>query len=536
MRLLPLGERGLLIEVGDALDPVINAQARALGRRLADLPGVEEVVPTLRSVLVIFDPLAADPGLIAETAEQALPTLTAAAGGTGRLIEVPVHYGGEGGPDLEDVASQGGLTPRQVIREHSEAEYTVYMLGFRPGFPYLGILPESLRIRRLPAPRVRVPQGSVGFADAMVGIYPLDSPGGWRLIGRTPLPIYEPLAADPILLRPGDRVRFTPLSSARFPERAATWPMPVPARPALEVLSPGLYSTIQDGGRRGYRSLGVPPSGAMDLAALWAANIAAGNPPGAPALEVTAPGPVLRALDHLTVALAGADLSAALDGAGVEPAAPLRLRPGQRLQFGVPRTGVWAYVAVAGGIEGRMALGSASTFVPGILGGSAGRRLREGDVLGQAGMPQSRAAPRSTPRLPLPQGSVCVRVIPGPQDEWLTEEARRALMKEEYRTSLQSDRTGIRLDGAALAHGAAGEFLSDGVLPGAVQVPSGGRPIVIMPDGPTTGGYPKAAVVIAADLRLLAQAPPGTGVRFRPVSMEEAVEALRLTAQMGDGG
>jgi biotin-dependent carboxylase-like uncharacterized protein len=381
-----------------------------------------------------------------------------------------------------------------------------------------------------------VPEGSVGLADAVAGIYPLASPGGWRLIGRTPLAIYEPMEADPILLRPGDRLRFVPVRGAAFRERPGAARLPVPRRPVFEVQSPGLYSTVQDGGRRGYRSLGVPPSGAMDPPALWAANAAVGNPPEAPALEVTAPGPVLRVLDDVTAAVAGADLSAEVDGTAVESAAPVRLRPGQRLRFGAPRAGVWAYVAVAEGIEGRTALGSASTFVPGLLGGSGGRRLREGDVIGRAGGPL-RTGP-GTRRAPpaMPQAGVTARVILGPQDEWLTEEARAALLKEEYRTSLQSDRTGARLDGSALAHRSAGAFLSDGVLPGAVQVPSGGRPIVIMPDGPTTGGYPKAAVVIAADLRLLAQARPGTGVRFRPVTMEEAVEALRSTARTRDGG
>lgn len=536
MRVLPLGERGLLIEVGEDLDPGTNARVRALARRLGGLPGVEEVLPALRSVLVVFDPLASDAALIAETAEQVLPALAAASGATARLIEVPVVYGGPSGPDLEEVAAQSGLSAETVIREHAAVEYTVYMLGFRPGFPYLGILPDSLQVRRLPAPRLRVAEGSVGLADAMTGIYPLASPGGWRLIGRTPLPIYDPMEADPILLRPGDRLRFVPVRDATFRDRPAAAHLPDPRHPVLEVQSPGLYSTIQDGGRRGYRSLGVPPSGAMDPAALWAANAAVGNAPDAPALEVTAPGPVLRALDDVTAAIAGADLSAEVDGTPVEPAFPLRLRSGQRIRFGAPRAGMWAYVAVAGGIEGRTALGSASTFVPGLLGGSAGRRLREGDVLGRATTPP-RAGPgkRSEPPA-LPPGGITVRVILGPQDEWLTEEARAALLKEEYRTSLQSDRTGARLDGPVLAHRSAGAFLSDGVLPGAVQVPSGGRPIVIMPDGPTTGGYPKAAVVIAADLRLLAQARPGTVVRFRPVTMEEAVEALRITARSRDGG
>ncbi|HXF81446.1 MAG TPA: biotin-dependent carboxyltransferase family protein, partial [bacterium] len=296
----------------------------------------------------------------------------------------------------------------------------------------------------------------------------------------------------------------------------------------------GLYSTIQDGGRIGHRALGVPPSGAMDPLALWAANAAAGNPPDAPALELTAPGPVLRALDDLTVAVAGADLSAAVDGSPVEPATPLRVRRGQRLAFGAPRAGVWAYIAVAGGVEGHRALGSAATFAPGLLGGSGGRRLREGDIVGRGDLPGR--PPRLLRPPALPASSIAVRVILGPQDEWLTEEARAAFLKEEYRTSRHGDRAGLRLDGPRLAHREARAFLSDGVLPGAVQVPPDGAPIVLLADGPTTGGYPKIAVVIAADLRLLAQARPGTAVRFRAVAMEEAVDAWRALIGAREGG
>lgn len=527
MNILPLGERGLLIALGETLDPETNGRVRALAHHLRDLPGVEDVVPALRSVMVVFDPLASDALLIAETAERILPRLGPQAGATGRTFEVPVAYGGDAGPDLEETAAAVGLSPQQFIRAHCSTEYTVYMLGFTPGYPYLGILPDGIRAPRLPSPRLRVPAGSVAIADAMTGIYPLASAGGWRLVGRTPLVIYSPLEADPVLFRPGDRVRFVRVPHAPVPERPGAPPLPTPRRPVFEVLSAGLYTTIQDAGRRGYRHLGVPASGAMDPLALWAANAAVGNAPDAPALEVTAPGPVLRALDHATVAVAGADLCPLVDAVEIERGAAVVLRPGQTISFGAPRRGVWAYVAVAGGVEAKTALGSASTYVPGLLGGSGGRRLREGDVIGSAPGPTGTKKAVPVDDVPLPGETVTVRVIPGPQDEWLTEEARDLFLKQQWRISLQSDRAGVRLDGAALAHRRSGEFLSDGVLPGAVQVPSGGRPIVIMADGPTTGGYPKAAVVITADLRLVAQAPPRTAVRLRAVAMEEAVEALR---------
>jgi KipI family sensor histidine kinase inhibitor len=527
LRILPLGDRSLIVELGDVLDPEINARVRVLASRLRGLPGVEEAVPTLRSVLVIFDPLSTDMTMVAESVERHAAALPAEPAAAPRVIEVPVVYGGSAGPDLEEVAAGHGLTPDQVVRAHSEIQYTVYMLGFTPGYPYLGILPEALRTPRLPSPRLRVPPGSIGIADAMTGIYPLSSPGGWRLIGRTPLPIYDPFAPDPVLLRPGDRVQFVPIPRAPFQEAPQARPLRVPERAVLEVRTPGLFTTIQDRGRAGYRSLGIPPSGAMDPLAMGMANAAVGNAFDAPALEFTVPGPVLSVLDHVTIAVSGADLSASVDRRPLERNAAVALRPGQVVEFGAPRAGVWGYLAVAGGFEARRVLGSASTFVAGMLGGSAGRRLRPGDVLGTAGGLRGRGGRFAGEGAPLPREDVTVRVIPGPQDEWLTEEARAAFLKDVYRISQHSDRAGARLLGRALAHRSGGDFLSDGVLPGAIQVPSGGEPIVIMPDGPTTGGYPKVAAVISADVRLVAQARPGTQIRFRAVTMDEALDALR---------
>ena len=520
----PLADSGLLVQLEPRLDPEINARARAIALRLTAVPGVIETVPALCSALVVFDPLATDLPALLDAAEGAAQP-SGFAPVSSRLIEIPVVYGGAAGPDLEEVAGLCGLTMDQVAREHAGVEYAVYMIGFTPGYPYLGVLPDGLRVRRLAAPRVRVPRGSVAIADALAGIYPMESAGGWRLIGRTPLPIYEPAGADPVLLRPGDRVRFTPIAGAAFPPRPRDTPLPRPRHPVLEIRSAGLYTTVQDLGRPGFRRLGVPTAGAMDPLALQVANVAAGNPPGAAAIELTSPGPVVRMVDHGQVVLAGADLSPVLDGAAVDLGRPVRVRPGQTLEFGVPRRGVWCYLAVHGGLDVRQVLGSSATFVPGALGGSGGRRLRAGDIVGRG---PDRAAPSSPcPDVVLPGAEVTVRVIPGPQDEWLTEEARARLMREVFTVGLHSDRAGARLDGPPLAHVMSGEFLSDGLLPGAIQIPSGGRPIVILQDGPTTGGYPKAAAVIGADLRLVAQARPGTRLRFKAVSMEEAVDALR---------
>jgi KipI family sensor histidine kinase inhibitor len=523
----PVGDRGLVIEFADQLSVEINARVRALGRALASVSGVVEVVPTFRSLLIVYDPLATDGDRLADDALRVAQHLPSEPGGKGPVIELPVVYGGDAGPDLDDLARRCGLTARDVIDLHCGQEYVVFMLGFAPGFPYLGILPDALHAPRLPSPRTRVPAGSIGIADGLTGVYPLATPGGWNLIGRTPQRLYNPQDPNPIRLRPGDRVRFRPVASAEFPE--SRWDLVrsgKPARPAWEVRDGGLYTTVQDLGRVGFRSLGVPQSGAMDPAALQLANALVGNPPGAAGVECTAPGPVLRALDDFTVAISGADLSVALDGAKVELGAPIPVRRGQTLAFGAPRTGVWAYVALSGGLDVPLALGSASTYVPGGLGGT---RLRAGDVLGRR-EGATRFGALVSPSLPMPAGEAIVRVIPGPQDAWFAETARAAFWSTAFTVSVRSDRAGTRLEGPPV-RSQREQMLSDGMLPGAVQVPAGGQPIVIMPDGPTTGGYPKLGVVATADLRLIAQARPGTRIRFVPATVPQAVESLRAWAQ-----
>ncbi len=212
-RFLPAGESALVVEFGDEIHPDIHRQVLALDYALSrePFPGLRETVPTYRSLLVHYDPLqlAWDDALgyvtdaLRRSAEVPMPEPAE--------VEIPVIYGGEFGPDLEFVAESNGLSVDEVIRLHAGATYTVYMLGFAPGFAYLGGLPDRLATPRLPTPRPSVPAGSVGIAGRQTGIYALSTPGGWRIIGRT-LQVMLALHRDPpTLLKPGDRVRFVPV-------------------------------------------------------------------------------------------------------------------------------------------------------------------------------------------------------------------------------------------------------------------------------------------------------------------------------------
>jgi KipI family sensor histidine kinase inhibitor len=523
-RVLPVGDAAVTVELGDALDPVTSARVRALDLALAEAPfeGFRESVPTHRSLLVLYDAGVARFSSVART----LLTLAASPAPPpppGRHHEVPVVYGGEDGPDLAPVARERGLSEGEVVRLHSSADYTAFMLGFTPGFAYLGLVPEALASPRQAMPRVRVPAGSVAVAGRQTGIYPVDSPGGWRVLGRTSRRLFDPLREEPALIAPGDRVRFLPTAELPPAETAQALP-PLPGTPVVAVLDPGLLTTVQDAGRPGHRRVGVSGAGPMDAAAHAAANRAAGNAPGAAALECTVTGPSLLFLAPLRFAVSGADLGAVLERADlglwpVPPGASVLARPGNVLRFTSRRAGCRAYVALRGGIDVPAVLGSRATDLQSGFGGFAGRALAAGDRLAVSAATtggESLARPSSA----RPAASATVRVALGPQADHFDAGTIARFLAVSWRVGGTSDRVGLRLHGEPLAHLGPREILSDGMVPGCIQVPPDGQPIVMGADGPTTGGYPKIATVVTADLPLLAQLVPGEGqVAFEAVQI-----------------
>ncbi len=221
MRILAQGEGGIVVELGDRIDPAVNARvhalARAVARRLAG--EVLEVVPSYRSLLVLHDPLRVPR---ARLERRLIPLVDELEGAPlvdlRRVVRIPVSYGGDLGPDLEDVARNAGLASAEVVALHAGAVYLVYMLGFTPGFPYLGGMSPRIACPRLATPRARLAPGSVGIAGDQTGIYPVESPGGWRIVGRTPLRLFDPdpRARRPFLLEPGDGLRFVPVERPAF--------------------------------------------------------------------------------------------------------------------------------------------------------------------------------------------------------------------------------------------------------------------------------------------------------------------------------
>jgi KipI family sensor histidine kinase inhibitor len=212
----------LLVELGAGIDPAVNRRVQRLDQILSreNLYGVVETVPAYSSLLVVYDPLRAATDALAQQIEALCDFDEAADPEVLRpVIEIPVVYGGEAGPDLGDVARYHGLTREDIIRLHSGTAYRVYMIGFTPGFPYMGELPQALDTPRRETPRTRIPKGSVAIAQRQTGIYPVVSPGGWQIIGHTPLELFDPRQDKPSLLGMGDEVRFVPVTA----EEASQW-------------------------------------------------------------------------------------------------------------------------------------------------------------------------------------------------------------------------------------------------------------------------------------------------------------------------
>jgi len=577
----PMGDRCIIIEFESRVDPEINARVRSVAEYLLTHPieGVVDVVPAFTTVAVHYRPEAVSNGSphespylrLCRSIESTVAEGVTHAHAGARLVEVPVCYGGEFGPDLEEVAVQRRLTPQQVIELHAASPHQVYMLGFAPGFPYLGGLDPRLEMPRRATPRTRVPAGSVAIAREQSAIYSIETPGGWNVLGRTPLRLFTPETDPPCLLQPGDNVRFVPITTEQFntiqektgttaagaaqganyvrsggrgQSVAASLANPAASlgdRTSIHVIKAGALSTLQDLGRFGYQRYGVIVDGVMDEWSHRVANILVGNPETEATLEMTLIGPSLRFDDAALIAICGADLSPRIGEHDVPMDRPVLLRAGSQLEFGRRRSGCRAYLAIHGGYDVAPVMDSKSTYLRGGFGGLQGRAIRKDDMIaiGQSDATshhrslmrlfRTRDDPFSAPTFALVTRSVPdestaqpVRVVAGPQWDGFATAMQQAFLDSEFAITPNSDRMGYRLQGAKLVPRETIEMISEGVSFGTVQVPPDGNPIILMADCQTTGGYPKIAQVASVDLPLLAQMMPGQRVRFERISLDEA--------------
>lgn len=521
MGLRALGDSAWLFEAGGMdsraqLDLVLKLVKLLEHHRI---PEVRDVVSSFDSVAVHFDPMDGERVLTWVTS---LPPPVAGNADSNqiRTVTVPVVYGGEYGPDLQDLASSLSCSEAEIIRLHTAAEYTVAATGFSPGFPYLLGLPPELQTPRRPNPR-RVVAGSVAIAGNQTGIYPVESQGGWRILGRTGLSLFNPHLPEPSLLAPGDRVRFLAVDRLDVTP-AHTDPPNHCGEDKLEVLEPGAFTTVQDLGRPGYQALGVSPGGAADRVAAGVANRLVGNRDDAAVLECCMQGPVIRFHAAARVAFVG--------WSGLRSGRPVEVNPGETLDLRARMLAVRGYVAINGGISVPKVLGSRATDVRAGFGGHGGRALKVGDRLPVGPGTEGPTLGNwwvNWPRSERPHRITELRFLPGVQASWFSETAGRRLRSEIYQISPEFDRTGVRLEGPLLELEKPGELVSQPVVEGSIQVPPDGRPIVLLAERQTIGGYPQIGHVISADLPKLARCWPGSPVRFREVTLAEAREAWR---------
>lgn len=297
----------------------------------------------------------------------------------------------------------------------------------------------------------------------------------------------------------------------------------------IEVIKPGLLDLVMDLGRPGFRSQGVPEGGAADALSLILANRLVGNPDAAAGFEFLLRGPCLRFPLGARVALTGARMEMRLNGKSVSWGRTLDIPVGAELESGPASDGVRSYLAVAGGLDVPLVLGSRSVFLPSGFGGFQGRALAEGDILTTFGQ-----AVQRTGKLKKTGVQTCLRILPGPQLAGFSDDAIQSLTGAGFKVGAEASRLGLRLVGPALYY-AQGDSASQAVLPGAIQVTPDGQPIVLGWDGPVTGGYPVIAGIIAADLPLLAQCKPGDPLKFCFVTFEQAQEAWRQQQKYLDG-
>ncbi|TCM49716.1 KipI family sensor histidine kinase inhibitor [Rhizobium sp. PP-F2F-G48] len=522
MRFLPVSLTTLLVELADLQETL----ALFASLEADPVPGIVDMVPAARTLMIRFRPGATTPEALARAV--AMRDLSARIAPSDRRVEIPVRYDGE---DLADVAELTGLSVAEVIRRHVESEFTVAFCGFAPGFGYLVGGDPALQVPRRQSPRTKIPAGAVALAGAFSGVYPQESPGGWQIIGVTPEKMWDLSRDPPALFQPGYRVRFHDLAKRAY---AAASPAPSVIAAASTEESKGVSFTVlaapmpalfQDAGRFGQTGQGVSSAGALDQGAFSAANRVVGNPTGATCLEITLGGFSVAVSGRTVIGITGAPCPIEIrDAEGrvqqAETYRPISLESGDTVTLGQAPKGMRSYLAVRGGFDVAPVLGSTSTDTLAIVGPDPVSRdavLRvRADTVGLASV-SLEEAPAFTH--PAADEVVTLDVVMGPRSDWFTQAGIDTLSSQLFRMTPQSNRVGIRLSAdIPLERKDKAELPSEGTATGAIQVPHSGQPVLFLADHPLTGGYPVIATVADYHLDLAGQIPVNAHIRFRPIA------------------
>lgn len=460
-----------------------NVTAMVRWIREKEILEIQDIVPSYRAVLIYFDEQAITSSKLIENLElnKFNEKNVHAVNQTNRIIKIPVQYGGTYGPDIEEVAKHNRITVEQVIEKHTSKPYLIYMLGFMPGFPYLGGLDEQLHTPRRNQPRLKIHAGSVGIANNQTGLYPSDSPGGWQIIGRTPLKVFSSEREPMSMYEAGEWIQFYAIDEQKFIQ---------------------IERDISDG------NFNVDD---------WVV------------IEYTLIGPTIQFNTQNTFVITGGSINASLNNKTISMNSVILAEKGDILKIGAITKGARGYLTFGHSINVPSIAESYATHTRSSIGGFKGRKLLADDVITVKINNDFKENIGKTIHLQddlLPENNI-IHILQGPQFEAFSEEARAKIVNHPYLITEQSDRMGYRLEGDSVAPINQADIISEPVALGSVQVPNDGQPIILLNDKQTIGGYTKIATVCKFDLPKLAQMKPQDTIQFKWISFQEAVDKNR---------
>lgn len=567
---IPVNESSVLLSFGSTIERSMHKRLMQAKQLIEQYPfvGFIETVPAYNSLAVYYDPLqiAKSEETIAVTViEQLKNILQNESVAVDSVVErsvitIPVCYEESFGIDLQELSASLNLSIEEIIQLHTGKSYHVFMIGFTPGFPYMGTVDEKLISKRKTQPRLQVPPGSVAIAGNQTGIYPFATPGGWNIIGRTPINIFDLQKDNPFLLKAGDEVKFKAITRNEF-EKYSTSDDLVgrdltnsinhlkrrsdKKKQIIHIEQCGFLTTLQNTGRTRYLQFGVSKSGAMDVYAAQLANTLIGNDPKEAVLEITQSPHRFRFLQDAVIVFTGSGLQPQTEHTIIQLNQPVFISKGSMIECKQPIHGFRLYMAVAGGFEADEFLDSSATDLLVKAGGYQGRPLQKSDELK---LRINLSPLQKTLMTVLKAGAVVslnitapgyatsnIRIIKGAEWNYMDDASKAILSGGTFSISPQSSRMGYRLKKEAFKTEQACEIISSPVTQGTMQLTPSGELIILMADAQTVGGYPRVAQVCAADRSMLSQKKPDDQIHFQLIDLQLAEELyLKQAAQLSN--
>lgn len=544
LKFYSLSECAITIEWGNKISIVVYKQIANLNLLLNEnrFAGFTETVPAYNTITVFYQPELIIPfdksptDFVRRHIEKLIAEKSIHQAFKNNYVSIPVCYDEEFGPDLQYISETKGISVQQLIAIHQQKDYHVYMMGFLPGFSYMGEVDDKIAIARKASPRAVIEKGAVGIAGNQTGIYPLSSPGGWQIIGRTPYCLFDMEKEDPFFFKTGDTVHFDSITKEEFykykeKENCVLVEEKEEKNPNVMVRKAGVYSTFQDNGRFGFRSYGVPESGAMDAYSHNIANTLVGNAKNCATIECTMGGLCLEFSINTVIAITGAGV-VFVNGKSIPLYQPHSIKLNDVLEIRFNNKGLRTYLAVEGGFDTKVIMNSRSAS-PKI---NIGTTLKKGMGL-RVEKSQTKQIFKKINKLDIPvfESHKTIRVMDGREINWINKESKQQFYTQRFALSNRCDRMGCLLEGNPIYIENKVEMLSTAVAKGTIQLTSSGQLIVLLNDCQTTGGYPRIGQIAAIDLPVMAQMKSGETINFKRISFQEAEELYLKQQKKIDG-